>query len=302
LWWLDNVKIPYSDCDLYIERDKFVKICKELNISPVYLDTYEKHKLMYPIYRIFRPKEYLQTIFEQQYNNPEQIYDISDHYLMLFEIEYRILPAWTLYRGAKLWDLINNGHPLDQAYAQNNPFVSKLDAKSFIPRWNYKVTLTRKEGIKKEDYAVKDFYSPWQIYLLEEANQNFVKSVNILEDFEKFKFHWNLIYSKLARISADSLSLTKWKDFFIAIWNYRFKQNLVLSYFTSNHSGVFILEGEENKKFYNECARIAKSIASEFTYTQWIGFLRLLCSLYYQYRNKEKVKLSECVKKILELQ
>ena len=297
MWWLDNTKIPYNACDLYVEVEKFKEFCEKLNVDIAYLDTYEKYKLVYPVYRIFRPKEYLQTIFEQQYNNPEQISDIPEHYLMLFEIEYQILPAWKLYRGAELWDLINKGHPLDQAYAKNNPFVRKPDANSFIHKGNYKVTLIRKDGIKKEDYVVKDFYSPWQIYLLEEANQKFIRNVNVLEDFEKYKFHWNKSYWKLVQINIDSLSLIKWQDSFVAIWDCRFKENLVLSAITADEKGFFILEGEKGEKFYNERKKIAKNITAKFSYHQWIEFLKQLSDLYYQYKNAEKIKLSECVKK-----
>ena len=143
----------------------------------------------------------------------------------------------------------------------------------------------------------ENFYSSWQIYLLEEANRNFVRSVNILKDFEEFKFHWNSLYLKLAGISTDSLSLTKWQDFFVAIWDYRSKKNLVLSAITADEKGFFILEGEKAKKFYDERKKIAKNIAAKFSYPQWIEFLKQLCDLYYQYKNAEKIKLSKCVKR-----
>ena len=147
-------------------------------------------------------------------------------------------------------------------------------------------------------YPIKEnSYSPWQIYLLEEANRNFVRNVNILEDFEEFKFHRNPLYLKIAGISTDSLSLTKWQDFFVVIWDYRFRENSILSQFTPKQSGFFILEGKEAEKFYNRREKLAKTIASRFSYSQWIEFLKQLCNLYYQYRDTEKIKLSECVKK-----
>lgn len=291
MWWLDNVKIPYSDYDLYVDVERFKEFCKKLKVNPAYLGTYEKYKLIYPIYRVFRPKEYLQAIFEQKYNNPEQIC-IPDHYLMLFEIEDQI-SVYQLYRGAKFWNLINKGHLLDQACAQNNPFVRKLDTDSFVPRCKYRVNLIKKNGIKKEDYVVRDFYSPWQIYLLEEANRKFMTNVNVLKEFDEYKRSLKLH----REFSPRTLSLIKWKDFFEAIWDYRFRENLLLLNFTLDKTGFFILEDKEAEKFYNECEKIAKVIALRFSYSQWIDFLKQLCALYFQYKDAEKIGLSECVKK-----
>lgn len=95
--------------------------------------------------------------------------------------------------------------------------------------------------------------------------------------------------------SPSSLILSKWEDYFKSIWEYRFKKNLL---FNSYLEGVEenILEGDRLKQFNSECEELASKIYLKYPYDSWIKFLKTLCKLFFEYRKREKYKLSECLK------
>jgi len=75
------------------------------------------------------------------------------------------------------------GHPLDQAYKRGESFVQD-SSKEIYKDWDeYKVILeTTIEGkpLRSTDTLARHFYSPWQIYVLDEANRKHICRVNVL--------------------------------------------------------------------------------------------------------------------------
>lgn len=296
MWWLEDDKCSLNDGDVYLELDKFIKICNELNVqvSDRLLEAYEKHGLIYPRYRINRPKDYLQKIFEQNHGPDrfKNVIEVPDEYGNLFKFEYEELHRW-FHPGFKEFDVVlNEGHPLDEAFKRGESFIVNPSKDTYCNWDDYKVTLELTSGdtpLKKTELATRHFYSPWQIYLLEESNRRHTRHLNVLINLREGDKY-------ILNEQPQKLLLAQWQDYFKSLWDYRFKENLL---FTKALKGVDgnILEGKDNENFHNSCEKIANDICLQYSYESWMEFLKALCALYSGYQEREKHRLSKCVKK-----
>jgi len=296
LWWLEDNKCPISESDIYLEIDEFKKICNELNVqcNNELLDVYEKHGLIYPSYRINRPRDYLQKIFEQNNGHDllKNVIEVPDEYGNLLKFEYEELCRWYHPILHEFDKALCEGHPLEQAYKRGEPFIEKPSKDTYRNWGDYKVVLemTIKDNQhKKTESTARHFYSPWQIYLLEEANHRHTRHINVLinlREGEKYALNEQ----------PQKLLIAQWQDYFKSLWDYRFKKNLL---FREALEGAAknILEGEDNERFHSRLEKIANDICLQNPYTSWIKFLKSLCALYFEYQEREKHKLSKCVKK-----
>jgi hypothetical protein len=296
LWWLEDNKCPITASDIYLEIDEFKKICNELNVqcNNELLDVYEKHGLIYPSYRINRPRDYLQKIFEQNNGHDllKNVIEVPDEYGDLLKFEYEGLCSWGHPTLSGFDKALCEGHPLEQAYKRGEPFIEKPSKDTYRNWEDYKVVLEMTiDGttLKTTKSTARHFYSPWQIYLLEESNRRHTRYINVLIPFKNGD---NYILNE----QPCKLLLAQWQDYFKSLWDYRFKENLL---FTKALKGVDgnILEGKDNEKFHNSRKKIANDICLQFSYESWMEFLKALCALYSDYQEREKHRLSKCVKK-----
>ena len=296
MWWLKNDKCPVGAGDIYLELDRFKKLCNELNVqgSDGLLEAYEKHGLIYPIYRINRPKDYLQRIFEQNHgrNRSENVIEVPDEYGNLLKFKYEELCSWDHPILPGFDKALSEGHPLEQAYKRGESFIEKPSKDTYRNWADYKVILEitiNGSSRKTTESTARHFYSPWQIYLLEESNHRHTRYINVLINLREGEKY-------ILNEQPQKLLLARWQDYFKLLWDYRFKENLLFTKALKDVNGN-ILEGKDNENFHNSCEKMAKDICSQYSYTSWMEFLKALCVLYFEYQEREKHRLSKCVKK-----
>ncbi len=293
---LEDNKCKISDRDIYLELDKFKKIGGECNVavSDRLLEAYERHGLLYPSYRIIRPREYLQALFEQHYGSDRcrNVIEVPDEYGALLKFEHEELRKWHHPICQEFDKALTEGHPLDQAYARGDPFIQR-PSKEIYKNWDeYHIVLeitTEGNVIRDTDTLARHFYSPWQIYLLDEANRKYTRRINLLiapGEGERYN----------CQEEPRELELAKWATYFRSLWEYRFKKTLL---FAKALEGVQrnILEGTDLERFNNDTGSLASDISAKYSYDLWIKFLQALCELYFDYRKREKYRLSECMRK-----
>ncbi|MCX5814496.1 MAG: hypothetical protein NT178_18430 [Proteobacteria bacterium] len=296
MFWLDDdYNSPFNGADIYLEIDKFQDSCGKLNIkaNDKALEAYDKHGLICPLYRINRPKDYLQTIFEQTYGPQDvKVVSVPDEHGNLLQFEYEELNRWHIEILPEFEITLKEGHPLDQAHKRGECFVEVPSKDTFKDWKEYELRLQMTvdgASIRHMESTARHFYAPWQIYLIEEANQWHTRTINVLVPLGENETY---ILSETPR----KLSLTDWQEQFKSLWVYRFKESLLFrktSYFVKEN----ILEEDDAKRFYSDRSKIAETISNQHSYESWIGFLRTLCGLYFNYRGREKYKLSNEVKK-----
>ena len=282
--------------DIYLEVEEFKKFCNEnhVQVSDEILEAYEKHGLIYPVYRLNRPHEYLQIIFEQNHKPlcPDNIIEVPEQYGSLLQFEYKELVMWPHPELPGFEKALSDGHPLDQAYKRGKEFIIKPSEATFKNWDEYKVVLeTEHNGqvIKDQKSTARHYYSPWQIYLLEEANTRHIRRINVLIPLKEGQEY---IFNE----QPYRLMLNEWQEHFKTLWEYKFKENLTLEKAFRSVQGN-ILEGGTLKKFHEDCKNEAIPVYLKHSYESWINFLRILCGLYFRYQNEEKFKLSLCLKK-----
>lgn len=294
--WVENKKSPVTNTDIYLESEKFKKICTDLNVhaSQNLLEIFEKHGLLYPLYRVNMPKDYLQAIFEQRYtpNRPKNIIEIPDKYVSLWKFQNEELNGWHHPILSGFHRALSEGHPLEQACMREESFIG-IPSPDTYKNWNeYKVTLelTRdaETPLRQTTSTVLHFYSPWQIYILEEAYRRHTYTVNVLTSIEE---NTRFILAK----QPQELSLTRWQDHFKILWQYRFREGLLFIKAFEGTKGK-ILEGDAAEDFRDACKTEASQIGQRYSYESWINFLRELCALYFEYQERERYGLSQCVK------
>jgi len=292
--WSENNKCPIKPKNIYLEIDEFRKLCGECNVSVSerVLESYEKNDLLYPIYRLHRPKEYLQKIFEHKYSpDHAKAIEVPDEYGSLLKFDEES-DKWKHPIFPEFDKTLKEGHPLDQAYKRGEPFIEK-PSKDIFKNWReYEIVLELAyDGSTKKQRSSTAFfyYSPWQIYFVEEANRKHICRINVLMPLGEGEKY---VFSE----PAQKLALTEWQDHFKMLWEYRFKENL---YFEKALEGSKnnILEGADLKQFHEDCNKVAIGVCSHHPYESWIEFLKVLCELYFDYQKREQYKLSNCLKK-----
>lgn len=295
MYLIEDNKCKIGDRDIYLEIDNFKKICAECNvdISDGLLETYERYGLLYPLYRITRPKDYLQELFEQSHapDRNKKAVLVSEEYGNLLKFEFEELLRWYHPIFPEFNRALMEGHPLDQAYSRGESFIQRPSKDAYRNWTEYKIVLeTSIKGnpIRKNDMLTRHFYSPWQIYLLEEANRKHIRKINVLMPPSGLEKH--------IENPPQKTELGGWEDHFKSLWQYRFKENMLLTKSFKDVRGN-VLEGNAAEKYHNDWVEIANQTFTHFSYDSWIGFLKALCNLYFNYRKWEKYNLSKCLRK-----
>lgn len=287
--------IPHPK-DIYLEIEAFKKLGSACHIdaSGQLLEAYEKRGLFFPIYQINLPRKYLQTIFEQERGQSRHSGSLSipKLYESLWHFENREQCMWNHPKLPGFEKVLKDGHPLEQAHNRGERFIVRPSKKPF-KKWdkNEAVLEAQYNGqvIKNRVSTIKRYYSPWQIYLLEELNRRHIRKINVLVKLKKGERY---ILSE----PPSQLRLAEWQGHFNALWEYKFKENLVFAKDLESIDGN-ILEGAAARRFHETCKGIAIATFSKHSYKSWIEFIRILCGLYFEYQEEEKVKLSRCVKR-----
>lgn len=288
--WLKVKECSVNNSDIYLESDKFKRVCRDLKIyvRDSWIEAYEKHGLLCPRYRVNRPKAYLQRIFEQSHGPSRfrNVIEVPDEYGALLKFEYEELDGWHHPILSGFNKALSEGHPLEQAHHRGEFFIEVPSADTYKTRneCNVKLEITIKnESLLQTESIARNFYSPWQIYLLEEANRCHTRVINVLLPLqEKFK-------------EPKQLPLTQWQNYFKTLWEYRFKEGLLFRKAFESAKGN-TLEGSSAEQFHDSCKDAANHIGQRYPYELWISFLRKLCDLYFDYLDREKYGLSQCVK------
>lgn len=289
---LEDDKCKISGRDIYLELNKFKRICGKCNVAVTdqLLETYERHGLLYPSYRIIRPKEYLQKLFEQHHgpDRYKNVIEVPDKYGNLLKFEHEELDRWQHSNFPEFNKALMEGHPLVQAYKRGESFIQRPSIEVYRNWDEYKIVLEITiEGnpIRNTDTLARHFYSPWKIYLLEETNRKHIRIINVLIPLKEGEQY-------IPRKEPQKIALAEWMEHFKSLWEYRLKEDLV---FTKALKGVKgnVLEGDDLKQFYNDCEALSSDICARHPYDLWIKFLQTLCGLYFDYREEEKYKLSE---------
>lgn len=283
-------KIP-STSDIYLELDKFKKLCNEchIDVSDQLLEAYEKHGLIYPAYRVKRPPKYLQLIFEQR--GYSYCLAVPDRYDKLFKFEQSDLNMWKSPTSPEFDKALSEGHPIDQAYTRSEKFIVKPSSKNFQNWSRYKVKLSKETGgsvVSQRDSLVVHYYSPWQLYLLNEANNAYTLKTNLL-------LRGRRRVTPYIKSKPCKLKLSEWEEFFESLYLFKFKENLLFSKACNGIEGNF-LDGVNAKRFHNNYRTLAKAVYSAHFHERWVDFLRSLCELYFGYQKDEKTNPSKCLK------
>ncbi len=268
--------------DIYLEPAAFKRLCESchVEVSDQVLETYEKNGLILPLYRVSRPVKYLQALFEQQLDRrrKEPYISVPALYGKLLKFEYSELDRWHSPALPGFEAALKYGHPLDQAFRRGEKFISQPSQGAF-KRWDsYKVLLEYpKNGnvCRSQESKTRPFYSPWQVYLLEEANSKYIVEINVLIRLRKGEKY---VLSGLPK----KLFLTTWQDHFKSLWLYGFRQSLAFVKALSSVEGN-ILEGAAAKDFRRNSKEIATELYGKYFYSSWIKFLKTLCGLFFRY-------------------
>lgn len=291
---LGKPRVTSHPKQLYMDKNKFKEFCNQLHVraDEEILEIYERHGVLSPAYRLHRPKEYLELLFKRKHeNNQTGGLELSDKFSSLYQFEHGALDRWSHIGFSEHAAAIDKGHPLDQAYDAGQPFIVKPKTGEFRPWKDYEVKLTIDcdgEEILDTQSEAEDYYSPWQAYLLSEANEKHTVHINWLKKLgegERYAFPKEPV----------KLSLAEWCRCFEALGKYRLRENLLFED-ALDKTGTNILEGEAAEDFYRALTDIAKQTAQNQPYEFWIKFLKVLCELYFGYQDLEKNGLSECVR------
>lgn len=281
--------------EIYLDSDGFKKLCtgNHVKVDDEILEAYDRHDLVRPLYRLIVPQEYRRVLFEQRNgeNRFKGVIEIPDEYEYLYNFENKSLKRFIHDSMPEFHLALEKGHPLDQAYDEGKNFIVKPQKDNFIPWSDYAVTFEMDydgHRIKRKDSIATHFYSPWQVYLIDEANAYHTYTVNALVKPEEG-------YKYVFPERTSPLMHAKWESHFMSLWRYIFRENLLFQR-SLKGSETNILEGDKLKRFRDDSTALANHFFMEHTLESWIDFLTTLCGLFYRYQERERVSLSKCVK------
>ena len=167
-------KEKHNSIKKYLEAKEFVDYCKanNVNTSLNVLEAYEKAGLLIPFYRFVAPDEYIRSLFEYNYKiayiTPDALFD--DHKWQEIEHLRTALRSYSFKPLPHFDFALMHGHPLDVSYRNKNPFLKKPYKDDFIPWEEYKIVAGTLEGRPVREETVEHYYTPWQIFVLDELN------------------------------------------------------------------------------------------------------------------------------------
>lgn len=275
----------------YLEAEKFIKYCSANNIdaSLYALEMYEKAGLLTPIYRLIVPEEYVRETSKVKEPANKVYSKIKQKWSRLINL-LNALMEYTLRGSPYFRKTLKNGHPLDYAYKNKNPFLYKPSAKEFKPWERYKIIVTTEKGehIKKD--TVEHFYASWQIFVLDELNYFHTVEENYVTGHKK---GWGILKKNIF-----SSKLIKYYELFQTVSNFRMMESLIWLDLTLGVKEP-VIEGELLNELNKKREKIAKKEYQKYSHDEWIIFIRKLVEVYNEYLKREKIKLSMELKRFL---
>lgn len=287
-------KKQHNPVNKYLKVDEFVNYCKKCNVdvSISVLESYERVGLLFPIYRIVVPDEYVRAVFGYKYRtpyDPNTPFDIDGKWQGINEL----VDALSTYRSPRtpyFEQVLKNGHPLDYAYTCKNRFLSKPALDSFKPWKEYKIVAGTIDGYPIQEDTVEHYYSPWQIFVVDELNGTHT----ILENYVAgVRQGWGILNKEIS-----PSKLLEYSELFQTVSNFRMIESLIWFDMTFDLKKSSI-EGELLEKILKGVETVAKKEYEKHVHTEWIKFIRKLVELYTKYLEEEKIKLSNELKSFL---
>lgn len=284
----------HNPASKYLKVDEFVSYCKKCNVdvSISMLESYEKVGLLFPIYRIVVPDEYVRAVFEYNHRIPIDHnipFDVDGEWREIDELA-DALSSYRLPKTPYLEQVLKNGHPLDYAYISKNRFLYKPALNSFKPWEEYKIDAGTIDGYPIKEDTVEHYYSPWQIFVVENLNERHT----ILENYVAgLRQGWGIFNKEIS-----PSKILEYSELFQTVSNFRMIESLIWFDMTFDLKKSFI-ERELLEKILKEIKTVAKKEYEKHVHTGWINFIRKLVELFTKYFEEEKIKLSNELKSFL---
>ena len=287
-------KEKHNSIKKYLEAKEFVEYCKANNVdsSLDMLEAYEKIGLLIPIYRLVVPEEYTRALFEYNYKTTYTASDATFDDDKWQEIE-QLKTALHSYNFKPLphFDFaLKHGHPLDYAYKNKNPFLQKPDKENFKPWEEFKIVAGTADGHSVKEETAKYYYTPWQIFVLDELNLMHTIEENYATKQRK---GWGIFKKEL-----QPSKLSCFCEYFQTISNFRMMESLTRQNITFDVKSS-VIEGELYKQLRTRIVEQAIKEYEKHSYSDWIKFIRKQVELYTEYTEREKLKLADELKRFL---
>lgn len=284
-------KEKHNSIKKYLEAKEFVEYCKANNVdaSLYILEAYEKIGLLLPIYRFIAPDEYVHALFEYNHKNsfvPNVPFDIDNKWP---EIE-ALRTALRHYSFKPFSLALNHGHPLYYAYQSKNPFLQKPSKEDFKPWEEHKIIAGTIDGHPIKEETAEHYYTPWQIFVLDELNLMHTIEENYAT---KQKKGWGIFKQEL-----HPSKLASFYEYFQTISNFVMTESLIRLDITFDLK-CSVIEGELYKQLRGRIAEQAKKEYEKHSYSEWIMFIRKLVELFTEYNEREKLKLVDELKRFI---
>ncbi|GAI00999.1 unnamed protein product, partial [marine sediment metagenome] len=229
----------------YLTAKQFIDYCKanRVDASPHLLEIYEKYCLLFPVYRLIVPERYIKTTFEYRKRR------LRDPSIPSFEccgdwkpIEhlFSALDSYRISDIAFLEDTFKNGHPLDNEFKSNNPFLKKPTQLDFVPWQDYCTTVGCEEGQPVKENLAEHYYMPCQIFVINDLNRMYIIEINYLTNHQKG-------YDCLRKKIHQS-KILEFSDIFQTVSDYRMLEAVILS-IIADKLETNIIEGDAHENF-----------------------------------------------------
>lgn len=278
----------------YLDAKEFCDYCNanRVKTSIETLEAYEKHGLLLPIYRLEYPEDYIRAVFEYNHRPRGQSsdFDLMPEWTHIEELNNRLRYYCDRLLPGSIEETLTSGHPLDCAHREKHPLIHRPMPGTFKPWDEYKIVAGTLEGRTIKQSKVEHFYAPWQIFVLDELNHYHT----ILNSYATGPVsEWNPLTKQLFHSKIQ-----EWEDCFQTLADYCMFKNL-LHYDDTLYSEYDLIEGPAYKRLCEQEKIRAIRCYEQHPYDKWIRFIRKLIELHVRYREREKVKLAEELKRTL---
>ncbi len=286
----------------YLPHRDFLQLCSDIGIksfddriSEKWLEYLEKNKILFPEYKLVKPKWYLNYFFKYSQSQLENIKSKRWKKLNKF------------YEHIEKWDFrYSIFHPFDKKKISSE-FLS-IPKEDGYSKWQvyYKKNISEDEyySIEKDIY----YYPYWRVYQLHAIDKACVQKylINVFDEETNKQY---LTLRKIPYTKAKSWSLPRSPDLYkdeifgedynfymlsFYIQSIRKVESVPISQFLKAYS-----DDLEERKRYNEFvnkrkARIANITICKYNLTQekLIKFLTYLCERYFRYEEKNLLNLT----------
>ncbi|MCL4476870.1 MAG: hypothetical protein M1508_11690 [Nitrospirae bacterium] len=287
-------KSKFSKSKKYLTAKEFIEHCKAHNVDASLdaLEAYEKTGLLYPIYRLVAPDEYVCALFEHNHKRPYDPnipFDKEDKWRQITELE-NALSAYCAPPLSHFKEALKNGHPLDHAYESKNQFLCKPSIADFRPWEEYQIVAGKIGGDPVKEDVAEHYYMPWQIVVMEELNFMHTIEENYVVRQKK---GWGILGKDIY-----PTKLFKYFETFQTVSNFRMLESLIWHDITFGLKQS-VIEGSLNEQLRARTIEAARQEYERHPHAFWIEFVRKLVELYNDYLEKEMIRLSKEVKSYL---